>query len=68
MIWTVRSVIAMMLWVAAGLLALFFLFSGWWIFAPFAFAAGGGEQILVLVLAIAVFATAAHLLGRRAPG
>ena len=68
MVWTVRSLIAMVLWVVAGLLTLFLLFSGWWIFAPFVFAAGGGEQILMLVLAIVVLATSAHLLGRRAPG
>ena len=43
MIWTVRSAVAMVLWIAAGLLTLFLIFSGWWIFAPFAFAAGGGE-------------------------
>lgn len=65
MAWTVRSVIAMVLWVAAGLLTLFFVFSGWWIFAPFAFAAGGGGQVIVLILAILVLGTTAHLLGRR---
>ena len=66
MVWTVRSVIATLLWVAAGLLTLFFIFSGWWIFAPFAFASGGGSEVLVLLLAIAVLAVAAHLIGRRA--
>ena len=67
MAWTFRSVIAMVLWVAAGLLTLFLVFSGWWIFAPFAFAAGGGGEFLVLVLAIIGLGTAAHLIGRRAP-
>ena len=67
MAWTFRSVIAMVLWAAAGLLTLFLVFSGWWIFAPFAFAAGGGGEFLVLVLAIFGLATAAHLVGRRAP-
>lgn len=66
MSWTVRSVLAMALWAAAGLLTLFFIFSGWWIFAPFAFAGGGGGEVLILLLAIAVLALAAHLLGRRA--
>ena len=65
MAWTVRSIIATVLWVAAGLLTLFLLFSGWWIFAPFAFASGGGGQILVLILAIIGLAGAAHLIGRR---
>jgi hypothetical protein len=67
-IWTVRSIIAMVLWVAAGLLTLFFVFSGWWIYAPFAFAAGGGGEMLTLVLAIGMLALAAHLIGRRGPG
>jgi hypothetical protein len=66
-IWTVRSFIAMVLWVAAGLLSLFFVFSGWWIYAPFAFAAGGGGEMLTLMLAIGMLALAAHLIGRRAP-
>lgn len=66
--WTVRSAMAAMLWVAAGLLTLFFIFSGWWIFVPFVFAGGGGEQVLILLLSIAGLAGAAHLLGRRAPG
>ena len=66
MVWTVRSVIAMLLWVAAGLLTLFFIFSGWWIFAPFAFASGGGGKVLVVILAIIGLAAAAHLVGRRA--
>jgi hypothetical protein len=66
MLWNVRSILAMVLWVAAGLLALFFLFSGWWIFAPFAFAGGGGEEILILILVILGLAMAAHLIGRRA--
>ena len=67
MAWTVRSVIATALWVAAGLLTLFFVFSGWWLLAPFVFATGRGGQILVLVLAILVLATAAHLIGRSTP-
>jgi hypothetical protein len=67
MIWTVRTGIAMVLWIAAGLLTLFLIFSGWWIFAPFAFAAGGGEGFLILVLAIIGLSLAAHLLGRGAP-
>lgn len=66
MAWTVRSVIAMVLWVAAGLLTLFLIFSGWWIFAPFAFASGGGSEVLVLLLVIAGLALAAHLIGRGA--
>jgi hypothetical protein len=65
--WTIRSIIAMVLWVAAGLLTLFLVFSGWWIFAPFAFAAGGGGAFLVLVLTIVGLVLTAHLLGRRAP-
>jgi hypothetical protein len=65
MVWSVRSVVAMLLWVAAGLLTLFFIFSGWWIFAPFAFASGGGSEVLVLLLVIAGLALAAHLMGRR---
>ena len=65
MAWTVRSIIAMVLWVAAGLLTLFLIFSGWWIFAPFAFASGSGGQILVLILAIVGLAGAAHLISRR---
>ena len=65
MVWFVRSIIATALWVTAGLLTLFFIFSGWWIFAPFAFASGGGSEVLVLLLAIAVLAVAAHLIGRR---
>jgi hypothetical protein len=68
MIWTVRSAIAMVLWIAAGLLTLFLIFSGWWIFVPFAFASGGGEGFLILVLAIIGLALAAHLLGRRSEG
>ena len=67
MIWTVRSFIAMLLWVAAGLLTLFFIFSGWWIFAPFAFASGGGSEVVVLLLAIAALTLAAYLIGRRRP-
>jgi hypothetical protein len=66
--WKVRSTVAMALWVAAGLLTLFLLFSGWWLLAPFVFASGEGEEILVLILAIAGLAVAAHLLGRREPG
>ena len=66
MVWTVRSIIAMVLWIAAGLLTLFLIFSGWWIFAPFAFASGGGGEVLVVILAIIGLAGAAHLIGRRA--
>jgi hypothetical protein len=68
MVWTVRSALAMVLWIAAGLLALFLVFSGWWIFVPFAFAGGGGEGFLILVLAIIGLSLAAHLLGRGSPG
>lgn len=56
----------MVLWMLAGLLTLFFIFSGWWLLVPFAFAGGGGEGFLTLILAIVGLATAAHLLGRRA--
>lgn len=66
MIWGIRSVIAMALWIAAGLLTFFLVFSGWWIVAPFVFAAGGGGNFLILVLAIVALGTAAHLIGRRA--
>ena len=68
MVWTVRSVIATVLWVAAGLLTLLFIFSGSWVLLPFAFASGGGGRVLVLVLAIGALALAAHLIGRRAQG
>jgi hypothetical protein len=68
LVWTVRSVLATILWVAAGLLTLFLVFSGWWIFAPFAFASGGGGNVLVLILAIGALAIAAHLIGRRTQG
>ena len=68
MIWTVRSAIAMVLWIAAGLLTLFLIFSGWWIFVPFAFASGGGEGFLIVVLAIVGLSLTAWLLGRGAPG
>lgn len=68
MVWTIRSVIAMVLWLAAGLLTLFFVFSGWWIYAPFAFAGGGGGEVLLLLLAIGALALAAHPIGRRASG
>jgi len=64
--WTVRSAIAMVLWVVAGLLTLFFIFSGWWILAPFAFASGRGGNVLMVLLAIGGLALAAHLIGRRA--
>ena len=67
MVWTVRSALAIVLWIAAGLLTLFLLFSGWWIFVPFAFAGGGGEGFLILVLAIIGLSLAAHLLGRGSP-
>jgi hypothetical protein len=63
----IRSVVAMVLWVLAGLLTFFLVFSGWWMFAPFAFGAGGGGGLLLLVLAIAALGTAAHLIGRRVP-
>jgi len=63
--WTVRSAIAMALWVAAGLLTLFLIFSGWWIYMPFVFAGGGGEQFLILMLAIVGLGIAAHLIGPR---
>jgi hypothetical protein len=66
--WTVRSAIATLLWVAAALLTFFLVFSGWWIFAPFAFAGGGGQEFLILILAIVGLGTAAHLIGRRAAG
>ena len=65
MAWTVRSAIAMVLWVAAGLLTLFFVFSGWWLLAPFVFATGRGGQVLTLIAAIVVLGLAAHLVGRR---
>lgn len=67
MAWTIRSVLAMALWLAAGLLTLFFIFSGWWILFPFAFASGGGGGVFILLLAIGLLALAAHLIGRRAP-
>ncbi len=67
MVWSARSVIAMALWVAVALLALFLLFSGWWLVGPFAFAAGGGGDFLILILAIVVLVTAAHLIGRTSP-
>lgn len=66
MVWTVRSAIAIVLWIAAGLLTLLLIFSGS-ILLPFAFASGGGEGILTLVLAIVGLSLAAHLLGRGAP-
>ena len=65
MVWTVRSALAMVLWIAAGLLTIFLIFSGWWIFVPFAFAGGGGEGFLIL--AIIGLSAAAHLLGRGSP-
>lgn len=68
MSWTVRSAIAMVLWMIAGLLTFFFIFSGWWIIAPFAFASGGGGNVLILPLAIGALALAAYLIGRRASG
>jgi len=61
---TARSVIAWVLWIAAALLTAFVVFSGWWLFAPFAFAAGGGGQILAVVLAIVALGTAARFIGR----
>ena len=64
--WTIRSAIAAGLWVAAGLLTLLLIFSGAWIYMPFVFAGGGGEEFLILILAIAVLVTAAYLIGGRA--
>ena len=64
--WTVRSAIASLLWVVAALLTFFLVFSGWWIYVPFAFAGGGGQEFLILILAILGLSTAAHLIGRRA--
>lgn len=61
--WTLRSAVAAAFWAAAGLLTLFLVFSGWWILVPFALAGGGGK-VLYLVLAIALLAGAAYLLGR----
>ena len=63
--WTVRSVLATVLWVAALLIGAFLLFSGWLLYAPFVFATGGGGQILLAILAVAVLSISAHLLGRR---
>jgi hypothetical protein len=63
--WTFRSILATVLWVAALLIAAFLLFSGWLLFAPFAFATGGGGEILLAVLAVVVLGISAHLLGRR---
>lgn len=65
MVWTVRSLIATVLWVLAGVLTLFFIFSGWWIFAPFAFASGSVGNVLILLLVIGGLALAAYLIGRR---
>ena len=65
MIWTIRRVVATALWGITLLLIFLFVFSGWWFFAPFLFATGGGEQLLMLVLAIVGLGTAAHLIGRR---
>jgi hypothetical protein len=64
MAWNVRSAIATALWIAAGLLTFFLIFSGWWIVGPFVFATGGGGEFLVLVVAIVGLGTAAHLIGR----
>lgn len=64
--WTIRSAIATALWLAAGLLTLLFIFSGAWIYMPFVFAGGGGEEFLILILAIVVLGTAACLIGGRA--
>ena len=63
--WSFRSAIAAILWVATGLLIFFFVFSGWWILFPFAFAGGGGDGFLVLIVAIIALGTAAHFIGRR---
>lgn len=68
MVWTVRSAIATVLWVAAGVLTLLFIFSGAWLLLPFAFASGGGGNVVVLLLAIGALAVAAHLIGRRTQG
>jgi hypothetical protein len=67
-IWTVRSAVATVLWAAAGLLTLAFIFSGSWLLLPFAFAAGRGGNVLALVLVIGALAIAAHLIGRRTQG
>jgi hypothetical protein len=64
-IWTIRPVVATALWGVTLPLVFFLVFSGWWLFAPFLFATGGGEQLLILIVAIAVLATTAHLIGRR---
>jgi len=64
-VWTFRSVLATILWVAALLITAFLLFSGWLLFAPFVFATGGGGEILLAILAVAVLSISAHLLGRR---
>jgi hypothetical protein len=66
--WPVRSAIAMILWVVAGLLTLFLVFSGWWLVAPFLFAVGRGGEILVLILALVGLSVSAHLIGRRRAG
>ena len=63
--WTLRSVLATVLWVAALLITAFLLFSGWLLFAPFVFATGGGGEILLAILAVVVLSISAHLLGRR---
>jgi hypothetical protein len=66
--WSPRAVIAMILWVLAGLLTLVFLFSGAWIYVPFLFALGGGGEILLLLLAIVGLATSAYFIGRPSRG
>lgn len=63
--WGLRAAIAIVLWVFAGLLTLVFLFSGAWIYVPFLFALGGGEEVLLLLLATVGLAASAHLIGRR---
>jgi hypothetical protein len=64
LIGTIRRVVATALWAVTLILVFFLVFSGWWLFAPFLFALGGGEPLLLLLVAIAVLGTAAHLIGR----
>jgi hypothetical protein len=63
--WTARSIIATVLWVAALLLSAFLLLSGWLLYAPVVFATGGGGQIVIAILAVVAQSTAAHLVGRQ---
>jgi hypothetical protein len=62
--WSIRSAIATGLWVAAGLLTIFFILAGGWLLLPFALAGGGGP-VLYLFLIIIGLAVAAHFIGRR---